>query len=168
MANIPAASRGAFMRTIVRTSVPASRSTLRFYTRTVSNNDPELLERERQRNLSKEQPETSTPVSGAPGWNEALATSSEAAVKADHNGGNPMELQERTVAFIKRQQHHDSDGSQAPYEPEVTTEWMMNGEASTQASYQRDEIDGPLKTAHGTVVEEVEYTEDVRRRKAAT
>ena len=77
-----------------------------------------------------------------------------------------MELQERTVAYIKRR-HYDPDGPQAPYEPEVTTESMMNGESSTQASYQRDEIDGPLKTAHGTVVEEVEYTEDVRRRKAA-
>ena len=28
-------------------------------------------------------------------------------------------------------------------------------------------IDGPLKTAPGTVVEEVEFTEDVIRRKAA-
>ena len=44
---------------------------------------------------------------------------------------------------------------------------MQNGEAPTQASYSRDEIDGPLKTAHGTVVEEVEYTEDVITRKAA-
>ena len=49
----------------------------------------------------------------------------------------------------------------------MTTESMKNGEASTQASYSRDEIDGPLKTAPGTVVEEVEYTEDVIRRKAA-
>ena len=30
------------MRTIARTSMPASRSTLRFYTSTVSDNDPEV------------------------------------------------------------------------------------------------------------------------------
>lgn len=41
----------------------------------------QLLELEKQRNLSKQQHKTSTPISGAPGWNEALATSSEAAVK---------------------------------------------------------------------------------------
>ena len=41
----------------------------------------QLLELEKQRNLSKQQHKTSTPISGAPGWNEALATTSEAAVK---------------------------------------------------------------------------------------
>ena len=49
----------------------------------------------------------------------------------------------------------------------MTTESMQNGEAPTQASYQRDEINGPLRTAHGTVVEEVEYAEDMVTRKAA-
>ena len=88
-----------------------------------------------------------------------------ARAQADHNSGPPLELQERTVAYIKRR-HHDSDNP-PPHEPGVTTESMQNGEAPTQASYQRDEINGPLRTAHGTVVEEVEYAEDVMTRKAA-
>ncbi|KAI1797097.1 hypothetical protein LXA43DRAFT_1089615 [Ganoderma leucocontextum] len=182
MAGIPAASRSAFKRTIPRMSTPASRSPLRFYTSTMSDNDPELLEKEKQRNLSKQQHKTSTPIPDrAPGWNEALATSSEAAVKArlsstppfllltmllaDHNSGNPLELQERTVAYIKRR-HHESE-SPLPHEPGVSTEAMQNGEAPTEASYSRDEIDGPLKTAPGTIVEELEYKEDVITRKAA-
>ncbi len=87
-------------------------------------------------------------------------------IQADQNSGNPLELQERTVTYIKRR-HHDSDNPPPPHEPGVTTESMQNGEAPTQASYPRDEIDGPLKTAHGSVVEEVEYKEDVITRKAA-
>ena len=35
-----------------------------------------------------------------------------------------------------------------------------NGAGSTEAPYPRDEIDGPLKKAHGTVVETVEHKED--------
>lgn len=45
-------------------------------------NDPELLEREKRKNLEKKQHLTSTPhESTAPGWNEHLASSSEAHVK---------------------------------------------------------------------------------------
>uniref|UniRef100_A0A5K1K3M6 Cell surface hydrophobicity-associated protein n=1 Tax=Ganoderma boninense TaxID=34458 RepID=A0A5K1K3M6_9APHY len=161
MANIPVASRSTFMRAIARTSVPVSRSTLRFSTSTVSRNNPE-----QQRNLSKDDDDFSTPISGAPGWKETLATSSEAAVKADHNSGKPLELQERTVAYIRRRRH-ESEDPPSPHEPGVTTEAMKNGEAPTQASYTRDEVDGPLKTAHGTVVEEAELTEDVVQRKAS-
>ena len=50
-------------------------------TSTVHDNDPDTLEREKQRNLAQKQHLTSTPVSEAPGWNESLATSSEANVK---------------------------------------------------------------------------------------
>ena len=35
-----------------------------------------------------------------------------------------------------------------------------NGAGSTEAPYPRDEIDGPLKKAPGTVVETVEHKED--------
>jgi hypothetical protein len=45
-------------------------------------NDPEILELEKRRNLAKIQHKTSTPHAHAPGWNEHLASASEASVKA--------------------------------------------------------------------------------------
>lgn len=50
-------------------------------TSTIHNNDPDTLELEKQRNLARKQHLTSTPISEAPGWNEHLASSSEAHVK---------------------------------------------------------------------------------------
>jgi hypothetical protein len=47
----------------------------------VNDNDPDLLEVEKKRNLENKQHTTSTPISEAPGWNEYLATSSEAHIK---------------------------------------------------------------------------------------
>lgn len=44
-------------------------------------NDPHILELEKQRNLANKQHATSTPMSEAKGWNEHLATASEAYVK---------------------------------------------------------------------------------------
>jgi len=47
----------------------------------MSNDDPDIIELEKKRNLSKEQGKTSTPHEFAPGWNEHLASVSEAYVK---------------------------------------------------------------------------------------
>lgn len=44
-------------------------------------NDPELLEREKNKNLKGEQYESSSPHKHAPGWNEYLASTSEAYTK---------------------------------------------------------------------------------------
>lgn len=41
----------------------------------------QTLDTEKQRNLSNKQYRTSTPLSSAPGWNETLASASEASVK---------------------------------------------------------------------------------------
>ena len=41
----------------------------------------QTLEREKRRNLNGNQHKTSTPIDDAPGWNEDLATASEAHVK---------------------------------------------------------------------------------------
>ncbi|KAF8151845.1 hypothetical protein K438DRAFT_1457357, partial [Mycena galopus ATCC 62051] len=64
---------------------------------TMHDNDPETLEREKDRNLEGQQDESSTPHKHAPGWNEPLASSSEASVKADQATGSPSELQKTTV-----------------------------------------------------------------------
>jgi len=41
----------------------------------------QVLEREKRRNLNGSQHKTSTPIDDAPGWNEGLASASEAHVK---------------------------------------------------------------------------------------
>jgi len=92
-------------------------------------NDPELLEREKRRNLSGDQHGKSTPIDNAPGWNESLATASEAFVKADRTTTSIHELQEKTVNYV--QSRHDT-----------------NDRLETrEASYLRDEVDGPLGSA---------------------
>ena len=48
---------------------------------TMSDNDPLVLETEKRRNLQNLQHKTSTPHEHAPGWNEDLATVSEAVIK---------------------------------------------------------------------------------------
>ena len=41
-----------------------------------------IVEKEKQRNLSKQQHKTSTPIPDSPGWNEHLTRAFEASVKA--------------------------------------------------------------------------------------
>ncbi|KAF8239748.1 hypothetical protein L208DRAFT_1236331, partial [Tricholoma matsutake] len=99
---------------------------------TMHDNDPDTLDMEKQRNLSNKQHRTSTPLSNAPGWNEHLASASEASVKADRSTfGTPAELQAQTVEYVR-----------ARYSPDDRME-------PTTAYYSRDEVSGPLSTARG-------------------
>ncbi|KAI0760953.1 hypothetical protein BD413DRAFT_593197 [Trametes elegans] len=170
---LPTISRTALKRAIARPSTSALSTTPRFYSSTVHENDPDVLEQEKKRNLSKQQHKTSTPIpDGAPGWNENLASASEAAVKADRWGtGSPQELQEKTVKYVK-DRHHASDSAatieSSPHEPGISLSHMKHDGSNTtpEAPYKRDEIDGPLKSAHTETVEEkVEHKEDVITRK---
>jgi hypothetical protein len=107
-------------------------------------NDPEVLEREKQRNLLKIQHKTSTPHEHAPGWNEHLATASEASVKvlsssfssplphlvqADKSTGSIFDLQRKTVEYVS-----------ARHSPE---------DQSCEATYSHDSVLGPLRSAEG-------------------
>ncbi|KIJ52557.1 hypothetical protein M422DRAFT_65004 [Sphaerobolus stellatus SS14] len=109
--------------------------------------DPETLEREKRRNLEKKQHLTSTPHEGAPGWNEYLASQSEAFVKADRHvadGPPSSDLAERTVKHVK-ERHVQSSGLGSREE----------------AKYERDEVEGPLKTsATGKLQHEVKQTSE--------
>ncbi|KAF8905123.1 hypothetical protein CPB84DRAFT_1745697 [Gymnopilus junonius] len=106
-------------------------------------NDPEVLQKEKNRVLSRNiNDKTSAPHENAPGWNESLASASEAAVKADKSPGSPGELQSKTVEYMRARRVEEGDGS-----------------ASTTAYYSRDEVKGPLSGAQGK--EEVgDVTED--------
>lgn len=76
---------------------------------TMHDNDPETLEREKHRNLTGSQYDRSS-AKHAPGWNETLASASEATVKADQDHTNPAELTAETIELVSRK-HSDPDNS---------------------------------------------------------
>ncbi|KAG1844800.1 hypothetical protein DFJ58DRAFT_717579 [Suillus subalutaceus] len=85
--------------------------------------------RKNEENLSRTQHETSTPIDDAPGWNEDLASVSEAHVKADRSSVTINDLQRKTIDYLNGKHQPD--------------EQMDHREAS----YLRDEVTGPLGTA---------------------
>lgn len=103
----------------------------RRYTSTMHDNDPETLEREKRRNLSGIQHKTSTPIDDAPGWNEDLASTSEAHVKADRSTVTIHDLQQKTVDYVNARHQPD--------EPEQIDH--------REATYLKDEVIGPLGNA---------------------
>ncbi|KAK0485251.1 hypothetical protein IW261DRAFT_892594 [Armillaria novae-zelandiae] len=116
------------LRHLPRTSAVSTR----LGARSMHDNDPDIIEREKHRNLSKTQHRTSTPLDNAPGWNESLATASEAFVKADRSDNSlPADLQKRTVEYLTSR-----------HSPEERVE-------PTFALYTRDEVEGPLSSAQG-------------------
>ncbi|KAI0072953.1 hypothetical protein K474DRAFT_1604172 [Panus rudis PR-1116 ss-1] len=106
-------------------------------------NDPEVLETEKQRNLKKEQHKYSTPNKNAPGWNQHLASASEAAVKADKETGSPSELQEHTVNYVKAR-HHSTDSPTSKSTSKSAYEGEERPDAG-EATYDREKVEGPLK-----------------------
>ncbi|TFK50143.1 hypothetical protein OE88DRAFT_1661721 [Heliocybe sulcata] len=113
-------------------SMKSAYSTTRAYS-TMHDNDPELLEKEKHRNLQGKQHETSTPLHDAPGWNEHLASASEATVKADRSSHNdPEALQAHTVEYVQSR-HHPED--------------RLSRRQDAQA---KDEVAGPLASAGST------------------
>ncbi|KXN84762.1 hypothetical protein AN958_09062 [Leucoagaricus sp. SymC.cos] len=123
------------LRSMVRPTVMSSSNPLRnSSTSTMHENDPELLEREKHRNLSGSQHKTSTPhEKDAPGWNEYLASASEANVKADKSTTSPEDLQSQTVRYVKARHVVDMEGA----------------EENTRAYYTHDTVTGPLSGAEG-------------------
>jgi len=112
-------------------------------------NDPEVLETEKHRNLRKEQHKTSSPIKNAPGWNQHLASASEAAVKADRSDVSPAELASTTIQYIKDRHHAAPTGEERV--------------DAREASYERDEITGPLKGSDAGV-KEVHEREVIKER----
>ncbi|KAF8591075.1 hypothetical protein K439DRAFT_1380993, partial [Ramaria rubella] len=121
----------------------------------VHDGNPEILEVEKRRNLEKKQHLTSTThEEHAPGWNEYLASASEAHIKADRHGqdGPPtIELTERTIKHVK-DRHNGEERIHSSRE---------------EASYERDEVLGPLKNSSAGTVEELTH-EDKKRNKHET
>ncbi|KZP00527.1 hypothetical protein CALVIDRAFT_560490 [Calocera viscosa TUFC12733] len=75
-------------------------------------NDPDVIEKEVHRNKTKHgEKHESAPHDHAPGWNELLASVSEANVKADKAEGTPAELQKSTVDFLKARDKEAANNS---------------------------------------------------------
>ncbi|KAJ1307886.1 hypothetical protein OPQ81_001965 [Rhizoctonia solani] len=103
-----------------RVAVPAPRFTSQ------RTNDPDVLEREKHKNLRGEQHSTHN---HAPGWNELLASDSEAAIKADQATGSPEDMAKSTLEYVKKQH------------PDVWTDTIRD---HTNAPYMKDAVEGPL------------------------
>ncbi|KAI0250220.1 hypothetical protein BJV78DRAFT_1220535 [Lactifluus subvellereus] len=136
-------------RPTVTTTLTTSRLANRAYG-TMHDNDPEVLEREKRRNLARQPYQTSSPLDHSPGWNERLASTSEAYVKADQDASPVHDLASRTVAHLKVRD--------APEE------------ISGFATNDRDEVSGPLRSAPGVdgVVDiDDAYEEEIKEQEGA-
>lgn len=100
--------------------------------KSTSKKDSDVLEAEKRHH------KPTPPHENAPGWNEELATESEAHVKADQAPGTPSDLQARTVEHVRTQ-----------LTEEAVTINEEKEATSTTAFYERDEVTGPLKGAEG-------------------
>ncbi|BFZ62590.1 hypothetical protein YB2330_003691 [Saitoella coloradoensis] len=68
----------------------------------MSENDPAKLEEQKQKHLKgQDYDDNGKLVDHAPGWNETLASASEAYIKADKQGDSIEEMQEKTVKHVK-------------------------------------------------------------------
>ncbi|KAJ9092376.1 hypothetical protein QFC21_006878 [Naganishia friedmannii] len=67
--------------------------------------DPKKLDEEKQKHLSGKDQDRQTHPEDAPGWNETLASESEAVVKAETTQDGPpsKELQEKTVKHLHKE-----------------------------------------------------------------
>ncbi|KIO17927.1 hypothetical protein M407DRAFT_164246 [Tulasnella calospora MUT 4182] len=109
----------------------------------VSDDDPEVLEREKQRSLSKHPKQHAPHKHHAPEWNEALASVSEAAVKADQSPAEtPEELTRITVEYVKRA--HSDDTGDIVQKATATAFDAANRAVHQEAVYDKEEIEGPL------------------------
>lgn len=87
----------------------------------------QTLEQEKKRNLDKTAHKTSHMHDHAPGWNEHLASASEAHVKADKSdNSDPNTLVSKTIEHVKKR-HHADDNT-----------------VGVEAEYEREEVSGPL------------------------
>ncbi|CCL98781.1 uncharacterized protein FIBRA_00786 [Fibroporia radiculosa] len=163
---IPIVARTAFKRVVAVPGASVAPS-FRFYSSATHANDPLVLETEKHRNLSKNQHKTSTTIDNAPGWNEYLASDSEANVKADRSTHDFDGLQQSTVKHI-RNRHHTNDSPLSDPREQATNTNRMDDSEVVEAVYERDEVSGPLSgAASGSEFVEEEEVERVTRHRSA-
>ncbi|KAK7463513.1 hypothetical protein VKT23_006861 [Stygiomarasmius scandens] len=128
-------------------------------------NDPEVLETEKRRNLNKEQHRTSAPFGEhAPGWNEHLASASEAHVKADRAPASSEDLTRDTIDYLQRRHSPDDRGQST----ESYAKDQVDGPLGAASYETRERIDGPLGQAQTqkTVEKDVHETTRIYKTKS--
>lgn len=80
----------------------------------MADNNPETFKREKERNLKGE---TGEFVPGVPGWNEKLASDSEAAVKAERSDATIEQMVEHTTKVVKELHHDEQHTERSPVNP---------------------------------------------------
>ncbi|KAG8984921.1 hypothetical protein FRB94_005444 [Tulasnella sp. JGI-2019a] len=115
----------------------------------MSDDDPNILEREKRRILHEKHDDTRQPhKKHAPGWSEPLASHSEANIKADQaDTGSPLDLQKSTTDYIKKL-HHAEDVV-ADVTETVSNVMHKAADKVSEAlpgttSNEKDEVGGPL------------------------
>lgn len=104
-----------------------------------SDNNPQILEKEKQRNLTGQTPEI---VPGEPGWNPALASDSEAAIRAEKAPSLDIEeLQAHSVSVIQHL-HHDGEHPGSP------TAQVPNPSEAPAIKENMKDSEAKLKDAH--------------------
>jgi len=116
-------------------------------------NDPEIIEKEMQRKLDHK---VDNLHEHAPGWNETLASESEANVKAEKHQGTPST--ETTLEYIKKR-HHTEETEVTKKGTGATTKRSFHTSArasqpgpgisdesddGTEAKYDKEQVNGPL------------------------
>lgn len=93
IADITKAYRSTYASTFATASVEVTTKRTMTAFSHMSDNDPEVLEKEKHKNLNSKDKE----------WNEKLASHSEAAVKADKEFDKPLEhMQDETIEHLEK------------------------------------------------------------------
>lgn len=88
----------------------------------VHDNDPDVIEKEKERSLRGRTP---TFVPSAPGWNQNLASDSESVIKAvqmdaAHGAMTVEEMQNHTIKIVQELHPHDGGRADVAYGPDLT------------------------------------------------
>ncbi|CEP11534.1 hypothetical protein [Parasitella parasitica] len=96
VSEVTKAYRPTYVTTLLSTSVTNTTTTRAMSAFShMSDNDPEVLEKEKQKELKKKNKE----------WNEKLASHSEAAVKADKEHNKPIHhMQDETIEYLDKKE----------------------------------------------------------------
>ena len=114
-------------------------------------NDPEVLELEKKRNLTKIQHRTSTPhEEAATGWNEHIATTSEAFVKVRRPEGKKKNF-DTTYAFRTQADRVTLSSTQEMQQKTIkyvhSRHSAVSEDESTVSGHEAEKVPGPLGSA---------------------
>ncbi|RHZ75945.1 hypothetical protein Glove_208g111 [Diversispora epigaea] len=104
----------------------------------MSDNDPEILEREKRRLLSGN---VKGVMSSAPGWNEMLASDSEAMIKAEREPESSFhELQQESIMAFEIKRKSDESEVAGGIKQEIKREMIVNDKVVESTAEYREYV----------------------------